>query len=98
MDPQEQLTKHAADIGELKGKLDALATKDFVREQNAALLKEITEKFDKQTRDIQQEINKHREFRTRVTAIFTVVAVTLSVLVAAINAFVGAVSIGLIQL
>ena len=105
MDTQEQLTKHAADIGELKGKLDSLATKDFVREQNAALLKDISEKFDKQTsyiqeqtNDIQGEIQKNRQFRTRVTAIFTVVAVTLSVLVAAINAFVGAVSIGLIQL
>ncbi len=98
MDLQEQVTKHAAEIGELRGKLDALATKDFVREQNAALLKEISEKFDKQTNDIQGEIQKNRQFRTRVTSIFTVVAVTLSVLVAAINAFVGAVSIGLIQL
>ncbi len=105
MDLQEQVTKQAAEIGELRGKLDALATKDFVREQNAALLKEITEKFDhqtsyiqKQTNDIQGEIQKNRQFRTRVTAIFTVVAVTLSVFVAAINAFVGAVSVGLIQL
>ena len=98
MDLQEQVTKHAAEIGELRGKLDALATKDFVREQNAALLKDITEKFDKQTSDIQNEFQKNRQFRTRVTAIFTVVAVSLSVLVAAINAFVGAVSVGLIQL
>ncbi len=72
MDLQGQLTKHAADIGELKGKLDALATKDFVRKENAALLKDITDKIDKQTRDIQQEINKNREFRTRVTAVGTI--------------------------
>ena len=98
MDLQEQVTKLAAEIGELRGKLDALATKDFVREQNAALLKDITEKFDKQTSDIQNEFQKNRQFRTRVTAIFTVVAVSLSVLVAAINAFVGAVSVGIIQL
>ncbi|MDE2818413.1 MAG: hypothetical protein OXT68_12780 [Chloroflexota bacterium] len=98
MDLQEQVTRHAAEIGELRGKLDSLATKDFVRRENAALLKEITEKIDKQTDDIQNEIQKNRQFRTRVTAIFTVVAVTLSVLVAAINAFVGAVSIGLIRL
>ncbi len=98
MDLQEQLTKHAADIGELKGKLDALATKDFVRRENATLLKDITDKIDKQTRDIQQEINKNREFRTRVTAIGTIIAVVLSVVVAAINAYVGAVSAGIIQI
>lgn len=98
MDLQEQVTRHAAEIGELRGKLDALATKDFVRRENAALLRDITEKIDKQTDDIQNEIQKNRQFRTRVTAIFTVVAVTLSVLVAAINAFVGAVSVGLMQL
>ena len=37
--------KQAGEIGELKGKLDALATKDFVRMENASLLKEITEKL-----------------------------------------------------
>ena len=55
MDVQEQLMKQAGEIGELKGKLDALATKDFVRMENASLLKEIAEKIDKQTRDIQKE-------------------------------------------
>ncbi len=60
MDLQEQVTKQAAEIGELRGKLDALATKDFVREQNAALLKEISEKFDNQTSYIQGEIQKIR--------------------------------------
>ncbi len=105
MDLQEQVTKHAAEIGELRGKLDALATKDFVREQNAALLKEFTgmvkeisDKIDDQTQDIRQEIQKQREFRARIMAIGTIVAVMLSMFVAAINAFVGAVSIGLIQL
>jgi hypothetical protein len=98
MDVQEQLTKHAAEIGELKGKIDALATKDFVRRENASLLKEISEKIDKQTSDIQNEINKNREFRTRVTAIGTIIAVALSVAVAAINAYVGAVGVGIIQI
>ncbi|MCY4538165.1 MAG: hypothetical protein OXE52_08030 [Chloroflexi bacterium] len=105
MDLQEQVTRQAGEIGELRGKLDALATKDLLRAEIAALLKEITDKFDKQndyiqkqTNDIQNEIQKNRQFRTRVTAIFTVVAVTLSVLVAAINAFVGAVSVSLIRL
>ena len=95
MDAQEQLTKHAGDIGEMRGKLDALATKDFVRKENAALLKDITATIDKQTQDIRGEINKNRDFRQRVITIGTVIAVILSIVVALLNALVGAVSIGL---
>ena len=95
MDVQVQLTEHAGDIGEMRGKLDALATKDFVRKENAALLKEITATIDRQTEDIQGEINKNRDFRQRVITIGTVIAVILSILVALLNALVGAVSIGL---
>ncbi len=105
MDVQEQLTKQAGEIGELKGKLDALATKDFVRAENAALLKEFTgmvkeisDKIDDQTQDIRDEIQKQREFRTRIMTIGTIVAVLLSMFIAAINAYVGAVGVGLIQL
>ena len=98
MDLQEQVTRHASEIGELRGKLDALATKDFVREQNAQLLKDITAIIEKETSDIRQEINKNREFRTRVTAFGAVIAVVLSIIVAALNALVGLVSIGLLQL
>lgn len=97
MDVQEQLTKHAGEIGELKGKLDALATKEFLRKENAALLKDFNEKIDNQTRAIQDEISKNREFRQRMTTIGAVIAVVLSILVALVNAVVGAVSIGLIQ-
>ncbi|MCY4064319.1 MAG: hypothetical protein OXG53_18255 [Chloroflexi bacterium] len=98
MDLQEQVTRHASEIGELRGKLDALATKDFVREQNAQLLKDITAIIEKETGDIRQEINKNRDFRTRVTAFGAVIAVTLSIIVAALNALVGLVGIGLLQL
>ena len=97
MDVQEQLTRHAGEIGELKGKLDALATKDFVRKENAALLKELSDKIDNQTRDIQDEISQNREFRQRMTMIGAIIAVVLSILVALLNAIVGAVGIGLIQ-
>ena len=97
MDVQEQLTRHAGEIGELKGKLDALATKDFVRKENAALLKELSDKIDNQTRDIQDEISQNREFRQRMTTIGAIIAVVLSILVALLNAIVGAVGIGLIQ-
>ena len=98
MDVQEQLTIQAGEIGELKGKLDALATKDFVRKENAALLKDITAKIDGQTQDIQEEINRNRDFRQRVTTILTVLAVVLSIMVAVFNGFVAAVGVGLISL
>ena len=98
MDMQEQVTKHASEIGELRGKLESLATKDFVRAENARLLESLTDKIDKQTSDLRGEINKNREFRTRVTAFGAVIAVLLSIIVAALNALVGLVSIGLLQL
>lgn len=105
MDLQEQLTKQAGEIGELRGKLDALATKDFVREQNAAMLKEFTEiakeiseKIDDQTQDLRQELKKQNEFRTRILTIGTVIAVLLSMLLAAVNVFVAAVGVGLINI
>lgn len=98
MDLQEQLTKQAGEIGELRGKLDALATKDFVREQNAAMLKDLTDKIDNQTQDIRQELKKQNEFRTRILTIGTVIAVLLSMLLAAVNVFVAAVGVGLINI
>lgn len=98
MDVQEQLTKQAGEIGELRGKLDALATKDFVRKEIALLLKDLSDKIDDQTQDIRDEIQKQREFRTRIMTIGTIIAVLLSMFIAAINAYVGAVGVGLIQL
>ncbi len=98
MDVQEQLTKQAGEIGELRGKLDALATKDFVRKEIAVLLKDLSDKIDDQTQDIRDEIQKQREFRTRIMTIGTIIAVLLSMFIAAINAYVGAVGVGLIQL
>ena len=98
MDVQEQLTKQAGEIGELRGKLDALATKDFVRKEIALLLKDLSDKIDDQTQDIRDEIQKQREFRTRIMTIGTIVAVLLSMFIAAINAYVGTVGVGLIQL
>ena len=98
MDLQEQVTRQASEIGELRGKLEALATKDFVRAENARMLDTLTDKIDNQTSDLRGEINKNREFRTRVTAFGAVVAVILSIIVAALNALVGLVSIGLFKL
>lgn len=43
---QDQITRHEREIGELRGKLDSLATKEYVREV-----------VDEQTRDLKTEFN-----------------------------------------
>ncbi|MDE2747611.1 MAG: hypothetical protein OXI34_01470 [Chloroflexota bacterium] len=42
----EQVTRHEREIGELRGKLDALATKEFVRTVVNEQTRELNEKFD----------------------------------------------------
>lgn len=42
----EQVTRHEREIGELRGKLDALATKEFVRRVVNEQTTELNEKFD----------------------------------------------------
>ncbi|MCY3977721.1 MAG: hypothetical protein OXG23_06445 [Chloroflexi bacterium] len=46
MTESEQITRHEREIGELRGKLDALATKEFVREIVQEQTKELNQKFD----------------------------------------------------
>jgi len=50
MSDSEQLARHEREIGELRGKLDALATNEFVRnivqEQTQALNQKFDAKFD----------------------------------------------------
>lgn len=43
MTESEQITRHEREIGELRGKLDSLATKDFVRQ----VVQEQTQKLNK---------------------------------------------------
>ena len=43
---QDQITRHEREIGELRGKLDSLATKEYVREV-----------VDEQTRELKKEFN-----------------------------------------
>lgn len=46
MSDQDQITRHEREIGELRGKLDSLATKEYVRDI-----------VDEQTRDLKTEFN-----------------------------------------
>ncbi len=46
MAESEQVTRHEREIGELRGKLDALATKEFVRSVVYEQTTELNKKFD----------------------------------------------------
>jgi len=46
MADSEQVTRHEREIGELRGKLDALATKEFVRSVVQEQTSELNKKFD----------------------------------------------------
>ncbi|MDE2821042.1 MAG: hypothetical protein OXT68_04170 [Chloroflexota bacterium] len=46
MSDSEQLARHEREIGELRGKLDALATKEFVRTVVHEQTVELNKKFD----------------------------------------------------
>ena len=46
MADNEQITRHEREIAELRGKLEALATKEFVRSVVQEQTKELNDKFD----------------------------------------------------
>ena len=46
MTDSDQITRHEREIGELRGKLDALATKEFVRSVVSEQTQELNKKFD----------------------------------------------------
>ncbi len=46
MTDKEQITRHEREIGELRGKLDALATKEFVRTVVQEQTQELNKRFD----------------------------------------------------
>lgn len=46
MSDNEQITRHEREIGELRGKLDALATKEFVRVVVQEQTQELNKRFD----------------------------------------------------
>ena len=46
MTDTEQITRHEREIGELRGKLDALATKEFVRVVVQEQTQELNKRFD----------------------------------------------------
>ncbi|MCY3831616.1 MAG: hypothetical protein OXG85_01290 [Chloroflexi bacterium] len=57
MTDSEQVTRHEREIGELRGKLDALATKGFVREIVQEQTKELNQKIDAIDARLNQKID-----------------------------------------
>ncbi len=105
MDIEDKLNQHERSIGWIEGKLESLATKDFVRKEINDAVKsidaKIDAKIDAQTKDIQDKfdqlsdkIEQERSWRMKVTggvSILALVMVAISSLVTSL------VSLGIIS-
>lgn len=74
MDTDEKLTQHERSIGRIEGRLESLATKDFVRKEVNDAVRTIDAKIDKQTEDIgkrfeqlSEKIEEERSWRMKIT-------------------------------
>ena len=55
MDGAERLAQHERSIGVIEGKLESLATKEFVKDEIQKQTKELSSKIDKLTEALQKE-------------------------------------------
>ena len=81
MDIEDSVNRHERSIGRIEGRLDSLATKDFVRKEVNEALKAIDAKIDKQTKDIgdqikdlSDKIERERRWRMRIVGGASVLA------------------------
>ncbi len=81
MDIEENLNRHERSIGRIEGRLDSLATKDFVRKEVNEARTAIDAKIDKQTEvidkrfaDLSDKIEHERRWRIRITGGASVLA------------------------
>ena len=81
MDIEETVNRHERSIGRIEGRLDSLATKDFVRQEVTEARRAIDAKIDKQTEDIgsritglSNQIDRERSWRMKVTGGASVLA------------------------
>ncbi len=58
MAESEQITRHEREIGELRGKLDGLATKDFVRQVVREQTQELNNKIDAMASEMRTQNDK----------------------------------------
>ena len=81
MDIEETVNRHERSIGRIEGRLDSLATKDFVRKEVNEARRAIDEKIDKQTEvidkrlaDLSDKVEHERRWRIRITGGASVLA------------------------
>lgn len=81
MDIEDKLNQHERSIGRIEGKLESLATKDFVRKEVNDAVKIIDAKIDRQTEDIgdrlqklSDKIEKERSWRMKITGGVSILA------------------------
>ncbi|MDE2775969.1 MAG: hypothetical protein OXI77_08530 [Chloroflexota bacterium] len=84
MTESEQITRHEREIGELRGKLDALATKEFVREIVQEQTKELNQKFDSKFDIIDSRLKEMSDRQQRFKGIGQALGFGLPFLVSAL--------------
>ncbi|MCY3867145.1 MAG: hypothetical protein OXG68_17040 [Chloroflexi bacterium] len=100
MDTDERLAQHERSIGRIEGRLESLATKDFVRKEVNDAVKIIDAKIDKQTEvignrfeELSDKIEKERSWRMKITGGASILALLF---VASSSLITTLVSIGII--
>ncbi|MDE2857651.1 MAG: hypothetical protein OXN94_07370 [Chloroflexota bacterium] len=84
MSDSEQLARHEREIGELRGKLDALATKEFVRNIVQEQTQELNQKFDAKFDIIDGRLKEISERQQRFKGIGQALSFGLPLLVSAL--------------
>ena len=85
MDVEETVNRHERSIGRIEGRLDSLATKDFVRQEiseaRRAIDAKIDAKIDKQTEvidrrfsELSNQLERERSWRMKITGGASVLA------------------------
>ncbi|MCY4538714.1 MAG: hypothetical protein OXE52_10845 [Chloroflexi bacterium] len=84
MDIEDKLNQHERSIGWIEGKLESLATKEFVRKEVNDAVKAIDAKIDALNTDISDQIKqlsnnieKERSWRMKVTGGVSILALVL---------------------
>lgn len=73
MDGAERLAQHERSIGVIEGKLESLATKEFVKDEIQKQTKELSSKIDKLT----EALEKERSWRMKITGGASLLALLL---------------------
>lgn len=88
MTDPDQITRHEREIGELRGKLESLATKEYVREvvqeQTRELKAEMNVKFDDVIRminDLSGEVRNLNEKQHRITGAADIIKTAVPLLI-----------------